>query len=145
MDNAQETKTELSVMEITVELKLAFFSLLAIQLIFQLFTLLYIQVNEYFNLATHFSFLDPKLLSHFTWDMWFIALLLCGVLFVYAYLKKTTIFPLYLLIIYPTVLMFFALFRQVSFLQVAIFSLVACALVIQVNYQKNKQLELLNS
>ena len=145
MDNAQETKTELSVMEITVELKLAFFSLLAIQLIFQLFTLLYIQVNEYFNLATHFSFLDPKLLSYFTWDMWFIALLLCGVLFVYAYLKKTTIFPLYLLIIYPTVLMFFALFRQVSFLQVAIFSLVACALVIQVNYQKNKQLELLNS
>lgn len=145
MDNAQETKTELSFMEITVGLKLAFFSLLAIQLIFQLITLLYIQVNVYFNLATHFSFLAPKLLSYFTWDMWFIALLLCGVLFVYAYLKKTTIFPLHLLIIYPAVLMFFAIFRQVSFLQVAIFSLVACALVIQVNYLRNKQLELLNS
>ena len=102
MDNAQEIKTELSFMEITVELKLAFFSLLAIQLIFQLFTLLYIQVNEYFNLATHFSFLDPKLLSYFTRDMWFIALLLCGVLFVYAYLKKATIFPFFIATIFPS-------------------------------------------
>lgn len=138
----QEIEHEPRFMEIKKDVKSSVISLCSTQLIFQIFTQLYIQMMSYFPTTENFTFLSPLGLNSFAWDMWLAIILLIFSLISYSALKKVKDFPLYLLISYPATLLIFSLVRDVSLLQVATFSLLSCALVLQVNFQRVKQLQL---
>jgi len=138
---AQDIEKEPSLMEIKAGVKLSLISLFSVQLVFQIFTIIYIQIISYFHSTSSLDILSPRGLSHFAWDMWLIAILLSFSLFGYSILKKAKDFPLYLLFVYPTTLVILSLVREVSLVQVVILSSLSCAVVLQFNYQRVKQLE----
>lgn len=142
MYTAQEIEKEPLLMEMKAGMKLSLISLFSIQLIFQIFTVFYVQIISYFQSTAHFNILSPRGLSHFSWDMWLIAILLGFSLVGYSILKKMKNFPLYLVVVYPVILVIISMIRNVSLIQVAVFSLLAYAIVLQVNFQRAKQLHL---
>jgi hypothetical protein len=139
--NSLDVEKELSLIDIKVGIKLFLISIFSVQIIFQILSTIYIEATTYFQLSSNLNVFIPRGLSHFSWDMWLIIILFSLVLLGYSMLKKIKDFPLYLLFIYPSTLTIFSLVRDVSLIQVAMFSLLASAIVVQINYQRIKQLE----
>jgi len=139
----KDREQELTFMEIQSGLKLSLISIFSVQLVFQILVLLFIQMTSYFRTTLSLNILSPRGLSSFALDMWLMAFVLSLSLLGYSFLYKTKDFPLYSLAVYPAILIIFAMIRDVSFLQVVSFSLLSCAAVLQIIYQKIKQLEFL--
>lgn len=142
MYTVQEIEKEPLLMEMKAGMKLSLISLFSVQLIFQILTAVYVQIISYFQSTANFNILSPRGLSYFSWDMWLIAILLGFSLAGYSVLKKVKDFPLYLVIVYPVILVTISMIRNVSLIQVVVFSLLACAVVLQINFQRAKQLHL---
>jgi hypothetical protein len=130
-----------SLMELKAGVKQSLISLFSAQLIFQVFAILYIQLISYIQSAFNLDFLSPRGLSNFAWDMWLMMILLTFSLIGYSVLKKAKDFPLFLLVVYPAALSILSMVRDVSIIQVIVLSLLSCAVVLQVNYKRVKQLE----
>lgn len=141
MYKTTDMEKELSFMEIKVGMKPSLISLFSAQLVFQLFTLLYVQIISYFPTISNIELLKPRGLSYFAWDMWLMVFLLSSSLIGYSILKKTQDFPLYLLFVYPFSLLVLSLLRDVSFIQVVGLSLLSCVAVLKINFQRVKHLE----
>lgn len=140
--NSLDIEKELSLIDIKVGIKLSLISIFSVQIVFQILSSIYIQVTSHFQLTSnYFNVFYPRGLSYFSWDMWFIIILFSFVLLGYSKLKKVKYFPLYLLFIYPSTLIIFSLLRDVSLIQVAIFSLLSCSIVIYMSYQRIINLE----
>ena len=136
-----ETNTELSFVESKTGLKSFLIGLVSVQIFFHLFASIYSQIVPYFQLTLNINALNPRLLSSFALDTWLIVFLVSLSLVGYSILKKVKEFSLYLLIIYPVILITLSLVRDVSSLQIILFSLLFCAIILQFSYQKIKQLE----
>jgi len=136
-----DKETEPSFMDTKTELKSFLISLFSLQLVFYALVFIYIQVISYFQLALNQHILNPRLLSSFAFDTWLIVFLLIFSLIGYSMVKKIKYLPFYLLIAYPAILVMLSLPRDVSLLQVFVFSLLSCAVVLNFSYQKIKQLE----
>lgn len=142
MYQTTNVEQELSFSDIKIELKPSLISLFSIQLIFQMFTLAFIQIMSYFQTHHIDNVLSPRGLSLFSWDMWLMMILFSVTLIGYSILKKTKEFSLYLLLIYPASLILLSLVRDVSILQVMSLSLLSCVTVIKYNCYRLKQLSL---
>lgn len=136
-----DTEVELSFMETKTEIKSFLISLFSVQFIFHLLASIYIQIISYFQFTLNLGFLSPRSLSSFALDTWLIVLFLIFFFIGYSMLKKAKDFPLYLLTVYPAVLVLLSLLRDVSLFQIFVFSLLSCVVVLQVSYQRVKQLE----
>jgi len=139
----KDSEPELTFMEIKSGLKLSLISIFSIQLVFQILVLLFIQIISYLQSTLSLNILSPRGLSSFALDMWLMVLVLSLSLVGYSFLYKTKDFPLYSLTVYPALLIFVSMIRDVSLLQVIVFSLISCAAVLQIIYHKIKQLEFL--
>jgi len=137
----KDIEPELSFMEIKSSLKLSLINIFSVQLVFQIFALLFIQVTSYFQTTSSLNLLSPRELSSFVWDMWLIVFLLSFFLVGCSVLNKIKLIPLYFLVSYPAILVVFSMVRDVSLFHVTAFSLLSCASVIQINYQWVKQQE----
>lgn len=133
--------TELSFIESKTGLKSFIISLFSVQFIFHVIASIYIQIISYFQPTIHLHALNPRLLSSFALDTWLIIFLVSLSVLGYSILKKVNHFPLYLLIVYPTILILLSSVRDVSLFQALIFSLLSCTVILQFSYQKVKQLE----
>ncbi|GAA6171800.1 hypothetical protein NBRC116592_14700 [Colwellia sp. KU-HH00111] len=142
MYQTTNVEQELSFSDIKIELKPSLISLFCIQLIFQMFTLAFIQIMSYFQTHYIHNVLSPRGLSLFSWDMWLMMILFSVTLIGYSILNKTKEFSLYLLLIYPASLILLSLVRDVSILQVMSLSLLSCVTVIKYNCYRLKQLSL---
>ena len=140
-----DPEKESSLMEVKVGMKLSLISIFSVQLAFQIFTTIYIHAISYFQYNISFSIFSPRGLNNFASDMWLIAILLSLSLIGYSILQKTKDFPLYLIFVFSGILTLFSLIRNVSLVQVALFSLLSCTVVLLFNYQRFKQLELSNA
>jgi hypothetical protein len=136
-----ETNKELSFMESKTGLKSFLIGLVSIQFTFHLLASTYSQIVPYFQLTSNLNALNPRLLGSFALDTWLIVFLVSLSLVGYSVLNKVKDFSLYLLIFYPAILITLSLFRDVSSLQIILFSLLSCAIILQFSYQKIKQLE----
>ena len=143
MYKIKDSEPELTFMEIKSGLKLSLISIFSIQLVFQILVLLFIQIISYLQSTLSLNILSPRGLSSFALDMWLMVLVLSLSLVGYSFLYKTKDFPLYSLTVYPALLIFVSMIRDVSLLQVIVFSLISCAAVLQIIYHKIKQLEFL--
>ena len=97
MYQTTNVEQELSFSDIKIELKPSLISLFSIQLIFQMFTLAFIQIMSYFQTHHIDNVLSPRGLSLFSWDMWLMMILFSVTLIGYSILNKTKEFSLYLL------------------------------------------------
>jgi hypothetical protein len=140
-----DPEKESSLMEVKVGMKLSLISIFSVQLAFQIFTTIYIHAISYFQSNISFSIFSPRGLNNFASDMWLIAILLSLFLIGYSILQKTKDFPLYLIFVFSGILTLFSLIRNVSLVQVVLFSLLSCTVVLLFNYQRVKQLELSNA
>jgi hypothetical protein len=136
-----ETNTEISFMESKTGLNSFIICLVSIQFVFHLLASIYSQIIPYFQLTSNLNALNPRLLSSFALDTWLIVFLVSFSVLGYSILKKVKDFSLYLLIVYPAILITLSLVRNVSSLQIILFSLLSCAAILQFSYQKIKQLE----
>jgi len=141
MHQVTDSAAELSFMESKTGLKLFIISLFSVQFFFHLFASIYIQIVLYFQLTLNINTLSPRVLSSFALDTWLIVFLVSLSLLGYSILKKVKDFPLYLLIAYPAILITLSLARDVSSFQIILLSLLSCALALQFNYRKIKQIE----
>jgi len=137
---ATDIEKELSFIDIKIGIKSSLISLISVQLVFQILTLVYIQIISYFPTISTIELLGPRGLNHFSWDMWLMVILLSFTLVGYSILNKTKDFPLYSLLIYPAALVILSMVRDVSFLQVIVLSLLSCAVVLKFYYQRVTQL-----
>ncbi|MCI2283585.1 hypothetical protein L3081_09520 [Colwellia sp. MSW7] len=112
------------------------------QLIFQILAVLFLQLMSYSEITIDLAILNPKGLNLFAWDMWLIVILLSAFLVGGSILNKLKVIPLYSLIIYPVILILFSVIRDVSSIQIMLFSLLSCGIVLKINYQKVKEIEL---
>jgi hypothetical protein len=128
-------------MESKTGLKSFLIGLVSIQFTFHLLASTYSQIVPYFQLTSNLNALNPRLLGSFALDTWLIVFLVSLSLVGYSVLNKVKDFSLYLLIFYPAILITLSLFRDVSSLQIILFSLLSCAIILQFSYQKIKQLE----
>ena len=133
--------TDQPFLESKIGLKYFILSLFTIQFIFHAFALIYIQIISYFQLDSNLQVLNPRLLSSFALDTWLIVFLVSFSAIGYTILKKVKSYSLYILSIYPVLLVLLALVRDVSLFQTIIFSFLSSIIVVQFSYQKNKQLE----
>lgn len=140
MYKTTDIEKELSFIDIKIGIKSSLISLISVQLVFQIFTLVYIQIISYFPTISTSELLSPRGLNYFAWDMWLMIFLLSSSLVGYSILKKTKDFPLYLLLVYPASLVILSMVRDVSFFQVIALSLLSCAAVLKFNYQRVTQL-----
>ena len=140
----QNTNIELetSFMEMKSGLKLSLINLVSVQLIFQILAVLFLQLMSYSEITIDLAILNPKGLNLFAWDMWLIVILLSTFLVGGSILNKLKVIPLYSLIIYPVILILFSVIRDVSSIQIMLFSLLSCGIVLKINYQKVKEIEL---
>lgn len=141
MHKLTDTAVELSFIESTIGLKSFIISLFSVQFLFHVFASLYIPIIAYFQLNFPLKTLSPRLLNSFALDTWLIVFILSFSMLGYSILKRVKDCSLYLLIVYPFILILLSLVRDVSSVQIIVFSLSSCAVVIQFNYQKIKQLE----
>ena len=140
MYQTTDVEKELSFIEIKIGIKSSLISLCSVQLVFQILTLIYIQIISYFPTISTIVLLNPRRLNHFSWDMWLMVILLSFTLVAYSILNKTKNFPLYSLLIYPAALVILSMVRDVSFFQVIVLSLLSCVAVLKFNYQRITQL-----
>lgn len=136
-----ETPVELSFMESKIELNTFILNIFAIQFIFHIVASMFITITSYFELSSNIHALNPKLLSSFALDTWIIVLLASFSLIGYSIVTKVKILSLHLLIAYPTILILLSSIRDVSLLQIIIFSMISSAIVLPFSFQKIKQLE----
>ena len=125
--------------ELKIGLKLTLLSVVGLQLIFQILAKGYIEVISSIHNFASLPFLDPRGLNSFTWDMWLTVIVLSVALFGFSIVKKVKDLPLYLLITYPSILILFSLVRDVSLIQVLVLSLLAFALILQINLKRVNQ------
>lgn len=128
--------TEPSFLESKIGLKYFILSLFTIQFIFHAFALVYIQIILYFQLDSNLQALSPRLLSSFAFDTWLIVFLVSFSAIGYALLKKIKSYSLYILSVYPVILILLAIVRDVSLFQTIIFSFLSSIIVVQFSYQK---------
>ena len=140
MYQTTDVEKELSFIEKKIGIKSSLISLCSVQLVFQILTLIYIQIISYFPTISTIVLLSPRGLNHFSWDMWLMVILLSFTLVGYSILNKTKNFPLYSLLIYPAALVILSMVRDVSFFQVIVLSLLSCVAVLKFNYQRITQL-----
>lgn len=141
MYRTQDIEPEISFMEMKSGLKQSLINIVSVQLVFQIFAILFIQIISYFRVTISLNILNPEGLNLFAWDMWLIVILLSAFLVGSSILNKIKVIPLYSLIIYPAILVMFSIIRDVSSIQIIIFSLLSCSVVLKINYQRVKQLE----
>lgn len=125
--------------ELKIGLKLTLLSVVGLQLIFQILAKVYIEIVSSIHNFASLPFLDPRGLNSFTWDMWLTVIVLSVALFGFSIVKKVKDLPLYLLITYPSILILFSLVRDVSLIQVLVLSLLAFALILQINLKRVNQ------
>lgn len=128
--------TEPSFLESKIGLKYFILSLFTIQFIFHAFALVYIQIILYFQLDSNLQALSPRLLSSFAFDTWLIVFLVSFSAIGYALLKKIKSYSLYILSVYPVILILLAIVRDVSLFQTIVFSFLSSIIVVQFSYQK---------
>jgi hypothetical protein len=136
-----DTSVEFSFMKSKIGLKSFIVSLFSIQFIFHIFASIYIQIISYFQLDLHLYVLNPRLLSSFALDTWLIVFLVSFFVLGYSILKTVKDYPLYILTVYPAMLILLSLVRDVSLFQTIIFLFLSFIIVIQSSYQKVKQLD----
>ena len=141
MHKSKEIKPELSFTEKKHDLKSSLISFFSMQLVFHILVILFIEVTPYFQATSSFQILNPQGLSSFSSDMWLIMFLFIFFLIGYAVLNKIKELPIYLLTVYPAILIVISMIRDTSSLQVILLSLLSCSIVLQINYQKVKHLE----
>ena len=141
----KEEIPETPFMKIKCGLKLSLINLFSIQFIFYTLALVFIELSSHFQLSSKYGFTNPRELSAFAFDMWFIAFIFSACLFVGVFINKIKRIPLYFLLSYPATLIFFALIRDVFLYQIIIFSLASCFLVLKVNYQRFRNIEFSNA
>ena len=139
MYRPQYIETELSFMKMKRGIKSSLINLFSVQFVFQILVILFIEIISYFQPTSSLNILRPRGLSSFAWDMWLMVFLLSFFLVGCSTLNKIKVLPLYSLTIYPAILVMFSIIRDVSALQIIVFSLLSCAVVLQINYQRIKE------
>ena len=143
MNNIAEITDECSLLEVKTNVKLFLANLFIIQVVFVLLSHLYITATNYVPAGIAANLLSPRELSYFVWDFWLISFLIIGIFLGYSILKRKEELPLYFLASSPAITIMLSLLRDVSFLQIIMLSSLSCAIVIQVNFQRVKQLVLM--
>ena len=95
----KEEIPETPFMKIKCGLKLSLINLFSIQFIFYTLALVFIELSSHFQLSSKYGFTNPRELSAFAFDMWFIAFIFSACLFVGVFINKIKRIPLYFLLL----------------------------------------------